>query len=117
MAASNLTAIFYAAVRSALSGDFDVSLAWGPFTPVGYVHQATLTQGGFTTITFPTAPAALVVVVPPTNNVQAVTLKGASGDTGTPLTSSAATILQTTASSLGITLGSGSNQIFTFIIL
>lgn len=117
MAAAAITPTFLAAVRSAVGGDLDIQVSWASFVPQGYVHQAALTQAGFTSVVLPTAPTKLIVIVPPPANVQAVTLKGITGDTGIPLSASEATILCTTTTTLGLALAAGSNQIFTFCVL
>lgn len=62
-------------------GDFVLTLPeYVDDAPIGYRQLIDLTTGA-NTITIPTGASA-VIIIPPTTNTQALTLKGVSGDTG-----------------------------------
>jgi len=119
MATAALTATFLAQVQGGDTGTQNVSITWAITSPLEIVYEQVLTQGAFNAVVLPSTLATLVVVIPPTTNTQAVTLKGLTGDTGTPLNVSLPTILAVPSgtSGLGLTLGAGSNQKFKFRLI
>ena len=63
---------------------------------------------GFNTITVPTGVTGGVIIDPPNTNTQTLTLKGVTGDTGTPLSKVNATLVAFDTSppaSIGLTAG------------
>lgn len=80
--------------------------AWtvGPFTLTpnasgNYVQTEITLASGANTITVPSW-AAMVIIVPPSNNTQTLTLKGVTGDTGVPISETAPTLLSFTAATI-----------------
>lgn len=61
----------------------------------------TLGAAGFTALTVPTG-ARVCVIIPPTGNTQALTLKGVTGDTGIVLDPNGASIISVSSPSIGI---------------
>jgi hypothetical protein len=118
MAVSALTASFLAQLRGGIGGDKDILQTWLISTPVEATIVQALVQATFTQVTIP-GTTTLIVVIPPVNNVQAITLKGVTGDTGYPLNVNKPTILcvPTGTVQVGLALAAGSNQTMTFVCI
>src|SRR5262245_23684854 len=116
--ANPVTVLLTAFVRATEAGDLDIRESWTINSPAGLVFQQTLTQAAFNTISF-TSGKTMLMVIPPTSNTQNVTLKGVTGDTGTNLNVALPTplFIPTSSTSIGITLGAGSDQVFKFVAL
>ena len=71
----------------------------------------TMTAGAFNAITVPPGTPELLVIVPPSTNALAMTLKGVTGDTGILLAPGDPSVvsLATTITSIGLTIGAGSD--------
>lgn len=108
MATSATTAFLRCQVDGGDSGSKIVSIDWTLSAPLLQVDTTTLTQGGDTTITVPTG-AKLCVLVPPSDNVLTLTLKGNTGDTGVGIDPNEPTVLAPVDSSFIITTGAGTN--------
>ena len=83
-------------ISGTISGDVGGGKTIGPFsiapaTPIVDTTHVTLSSGA-NTITVPTT-ANGVVIVPPTNNAQTLTLKGVTGDTGVAISKINPTLL------------------------
>lgn len=83
-------AIFQAHVDDLLAETLPVALQWSMTSAVGQIQS--LTIGTNTTITVPSG-TTLIILIPPTTNTNALTLKGASGDTGVLLSLTKPTVI------------------------
>ena len=108
MATTATTARLLCSVSGGDSGDKVVNVSWTLSAPLLTVDRETLTQGANNTITVPSG-ATLCVIVPPTDNTQALTLKGVAGDTGYVIDANTPTVLALSGSSFVINVGAGSN--------
>lgn len=76
---------------------------------------STLTINGFSAVTIPTGATA-VLIIPPTGNANAITLKGVTGDTGVPLSLTKPSAIALAASS-GFGILTGASTIIQFIFM
>jgi hypothetical protein len=114
MAAAALTATFLAQLRGADGGDRDVKVTWSVPAPKDSVQIVTLTQNTTTPISIP-AGTTLIVVIPPTNNTQAIRVDDASGK---KIGQAIPTIIPAEGdTTLTLHLAAGSNQTVTVISL
>lgn len=111
MATVATTAYFQCQVSGGDSGDKTVNVSWTLSSPLLTVERTTLTQAANNTITVPSG-AKLCVIVPPTDNTQAVTFKGVNGDTGYVIDPNEPTVIAVSGSSFVLNLAAGSNQDF-----
>ena len=118
MAAAALIAKFFAQLRDGAAGDQDVALAWDIAAPAGLLFTQTLVAGAFNSVNFPPT-YTLLIIIPPTTNTQAVLLKSVTGDDGVALHRTLPSVLAVHDSfaSIGLTLGAGTDQLFTFGLL
>ena len=115
MATDATTAQFLCQVTSGDSGEKIAEVQWTITSPQMATTRVTLTQGAFNQITVPPGDPKLCVIVPPSTNTLALTLKGVTGDTGVSIDPNEPTILCLPASaSFGITVGAGSNFVCEF---
>ncbi|MCI0632775.1 MAG: hypothetical protein L0206_02485 [Actinobacteria bacterium] len=123
MSASATTATFLVPIIGDEAGDCTVILQWALTTPQAVEFSKTLVAGVFNTVTFPTTSFPnLCVIIPPPGVTELLTLKGVTGDMGTPLGTDKATILylggtQTSTASIGLTLSAGTNRDFKFRLI
>jgi hypothetical protein len=111
MAGTPTTATFSIPITGELSGASNVLLQWALDAPADYIVPILLSPGfntisvGFSSLT----PFKLVALIPPTDNVQTLTLKGNAGDaTGIPISIDTPTVLAgVTSGTFGVELGAG----------
>lgn len=117
MAAKPLTATFLAQLRGGDAGDRDVVATWAISAPNETTQTLLLAQNAFTFLSVP-AGTTLILIIPPTNNTQTVTLKGQNADTGIALSKTRPSLVAIDPSAtIGIALGAGSNQTFKIVYL
>lgn len=111
MATTDATARFLCQVIGGDSGEKLVNVSWTVTTPLMITERKTMTAGAFNTITIPPGTPEILVIVPPSTNTLAITLKGVVGDgTGVAIAVADPTVLGLGASpSIGLLIGAGSN--------
>lgn len=78
MAALATVATFICSLRGGVAGDRDIVVSIDLSAPVENEQLVTLTHNATTTITIPST-AKLIVIIPPTDNTQAIRIDDASG--------------------------------------
>jgi hypothetical protein len=108
---------FVAQLTGGLTGDRTIEVEWdvdGSTTEA--TTEQSLTQNTNNQITGPAGDYKLVLVIPPADNAQAYTLKGANGDSGVECFAAQPTLVPLNGN-LIIHLAAGSDQTFTFVWL
>jgi len=96
------------------SGSVNLNIAWTINAPLDVRQQITVGTS-FTAVTVPSG-ASLCVIIPPTTNTNALTLKGVTGDTGIPISPSQPTVIPCVGSTAFGLLATGATIPLTEIV-
>src|SRR5215469_4697908 len=111
--ASLATTITINGTMSGIDTASAVTLVLTQSTTFALPSSVTLASG-FNSIPVPTGVQGGVVIDPPNTNAQTITLKGVTGDTGTPLSKVNATLVAfdtAPPATIGLTAGAGINNV------